>query len=244
MPARCDVVICLEQCDANVPPENDWLSAAECERLQTLWFAKRQNEWRLGRWTAKRAVAAWLGLPASPLVFAQIEVVAAPNGAPEVFVAYQTAPLRISLSHRAGTALCAVAPAGAALGCDVEIVEPRSDAFVADYFTVKEQAYVAEAGPEARDRVAATLWSAKESALKALQFGLTVDTRDVTVNLPAGAPGRAGWSPLEVHTREGRIFQGWWQESGGFVRTVVDEDMPEPPHVLHLGVTTAAAPAT
>ena len=50
----------------------------------------------------------------------------------------------ISLSHRSGAAICAVAPAGVDLGCDLEVIEPRSEAFVADYFTVDEQALVAQ----------------------------------------------------------------------------------------------------
>jgi len=31
------------------------------------------------------------------------------------------------------------------IGCDLEVVEPRSDAFVADYFTSEEQALIARA---------------------------------------------------------------------------------------------------
>ena len=50
-------------------------------------------------------------------------------------------------------------------------IEPRSDAFVADYFTIEEQALVARASAADRDRILALLWSGKESALKALREG-------------------------------------------------------------------------
>ena len=38
-----------------------WLSAAEIDQMTGLRFPKRRREWRLGRWTAKHAVAACLG---------------------------------------------------------------------------------------------------------------------------------------------------------------------------------------
>ena len=69
------------------------------------------------------------------------------------------------------------------LGCDLEIVEPRSDAFVADYFTAEEQEVVRQACPADRFALIALIWSAKESALKALQSGLRIDTRSLSVAL-------------------------------------------------------------
>ena len=53
----------LEQTDADVPAENQWLSAGEIFFLGRLRFARRLNDWRLGRWTAKRALAACLNMP-------------------------------------------------------------------------------------------------------------------------------------------------------------------------------------
>ena len=97
----------LEQTEADVPAENDWLSASEMLRLSGLRFAKRRDDWRLGRWTAKRALAACLSLAAHPRVLAKIEIRPAPSGAPEAFVADKPAEVTISLSHRAGIGLCA-----------------------------------------------------------------------------------------------------------------------------------------
>src|SRR6516164_3359283 len=171
----------LEQTEGDVPPHHDWLSANEAARLNDMRFAKRRADWRLGRWTAKRALAAYLNLPSHPQALTDIELRPASSGAPEVFFANKPAAVTVSLSHRAGSALCAVALSGAALGCDLEIIEPRSDGFVADYFTPEEQALVAEASAPDRPWLLALLWSAKESALKALRTGLRLDTRCVTI---------------------------------------------------------------
>ena len=171
----------LEQTEADVPAENDWLSAMETVCLNSMRFAKRRNDWRLGRWTAKCALSLTLNVPAHVQALKKIEIRPAPSGAPEVFFDNQPAAVTISLSHRSGIAACAVAISGVEIGCDLEIVEPRSDAFVADYFTIEEQALVARASAADRDRILALLWSGKESALKALRAGLRLDTRSVIV---------------------------------------------------------------
>ncbi len=77
--------------------------------------------------------------------------------------------------------MCVVAPAGVSLGCDLEVIEPRSAAFVTDYFTRNEQALVERTSKEERPRLVTLLWSAKESALKALHVGLRLDTNSVEV---------------------------------------------------------------
>src|SRR5436305_121242 len=161
--------------DASEVPENDgWLTPAERVRLATLELPWRRADWRLGRWAAKHAVAAFLGAS-----FEAVEIRPAADGAPEALLGGDPAPVSLSFSHRAGRAACAVAPAGTALGCDLELVEPRSAAFVRDYLTPAEQALV-EAAPEMDHPFLVNLiWSAKESALKALRTGLRLDTRSV-----------------------------------------------------------------
>jgi len=239
----------LEQAEGDVPEGNDWLSASEAVRLNAMRFAKRRADWRLGRWTAKRAVAAYLDVPGHPQALANIEVHAAPSGAPEVFILNTAAPAAISLSHRDGTALCAVAPSGTALGCDLERIETRSDAFVADYFTAEEQALVAQAPAADRSRLVALVWSAKESALKALHEGLRLDTRSLTVSpiealrsqnqnkdeslddpaLSLPQDRDDVWHPLQVYYTDGQVFHGWWQQTGPFLRTLVAAPPPLPP---------------
>lgn len=244
----------LEQTEADVPKENDWLSAGEAVRLGAMRFAKRRADWRLGRWTAKRALSVILDVPALPHVFKKIEIRAAASGAPEVFFDNLPAAVTISLSHRGGVAACAVAISSVAMGCDLEMIEPRSDAFVADYFTIEEQALVAHASATDRDQLLALLWSGKESALKALREGLRLDTRSVIV-IPCGLsfdPNR--WSQLRVrytgvhgagggntggrstgdrsagdHYPGDQVFHGWWQHADNLVRTVVAAPPPHSP---------------
>lgn len=223
----------LEQTEADVPTENDWLSGREILRLSGLRFNKRRNDWRLGRWTAKRALAVRLGVPAQPPVLKKIEVLTSPSGAPEVFVAKKPADLTLSLSHRAGRAACVVARSRVELGCDVEVIEPHSNSFVGDYFTHEEQELFARAPAEDRSQLLALLWSAKESTLKALREGLRLDTRCVIVK-PEARFDLRGWSPLQVRYTTGHVFRGWWQCEEGVVRTLVADPAPDAPIRLEL----------
>lgn len=213
---------------AEVPADDAWLTPAERVRLAAFSVPSRRTDWRLGRWTAKRAVAAFLGGPRDP-----IEIRPAADGAPEAFLAGEPAPVVLSLSHRAGQGLCAVAAAGMALGCDLELIEPRSGEFVEDFFTAGEQALLERAPAADHPLLANLIWSAKESALKALRQGLRLDTRSVEVvevQLPAGA---GAWSPLSVRSHHtGETFHGWWRRDGGCVLTVAASPPPSLPRAL------------
>ncbi len=233
----------LEQSEADVPTSDDWLSENEAARLNSFRFAKRRSDWRLGRWTAKRAVAASLKLGDDPLSLKQIEIVPASTGQPEVTLRESGEPVTISISHRNGIAICALAIGNSNLGCDLEIIEPRSDAFVADYFTDAERELIAQAAEAERPSLVCLLWSAKESALKALHVGLRADARSVEVELSesvarrctatkryaleyalpfeASDTSRTSWRPFRVHCADGIAFRGWWQRSGNTLRTVV-----------------------
>jgi 4'-phosphopantetheinyl transferase len=254
----------LEQTEADVPLENDWLSTNETVCLNALRFAKRRADWRLGRWTAKCGLSAYFTMLTGLRGLQEIEICAAPDGAPEAFLGGQPAEVTISLSHRSGVAICAVAARGVYLGCDVELVEPHGHAFVADYFTAKEQARIAREPAKNRSRLVTLLWSAKESALKALRAGLRLDTRSVIVAPFVPSFDHNVWSPLSVRyvghdlprndfpkndwpTNRlgedryqeglyfgGHVFHGWWQQSDDIVRTLVAAPAPDSPTLLKL----------
>ena len=219
----------LEQTERDVPDGNAWLSGQEAGFLDGLHIAQRRSHWRLGRWTAKRALAIYSNSADSLPALASIEIRRAPCGAPEVYFHDKPAALTVSLSHRGDKAICAVAPPATELGCDLEVVEPRSNAFIADYFTVEEQALVGRHPAADRPRILAALWSGKESALKALRAGLLLDTRCVIVGLEDISSGIREWSPLQVRYTGGRTFQGWWHHADGMVRTLVAAPPPAPP---------------
>lgn len=241
----------MEQRQVDVAVGDRWLCAVEIARQSALYIPKRHADWRLGRWTAKQAVATYLKLGCDPHILASLEIRASMSGAPEVFLEDRAASVAISISHRAQNAACAIAPAMVALGCDLEVVEARSDAFVDDYFTDQEQKLIGSASPRERNLLLALLWSAKESALKALRTGLRMDTRSVSVDFgevsatldggaskPGGSPlrhesfGEDTWKPLRVCVEGGRIFPGWWQRTGTLVRTLVADPAAGEPIML------------
>lgn len=216
--------------EERLPAGSDWLSAAECGRTGQLRYTKRRTDFLLSRWTMKAAVARCLGWPETTAALARIESRPAPGGAPRLFIDGEPASWRISLSDRAGCAVCLVAAEATAVGCDLEITEPRSDAFVRDYLTQQERRLVQDAGA-ARHMAASLVWSAKESALKVLGAGLRRDTRSVEVTVGGlNAPQRT-WSALQV-TADGVVFPGWWRQSGAFLLTACWPEGGPPPVAL------------
>ena len=221
----------LARGEDQLPAAADWLSAAERSRAGAMRYTKRRTDFLLGRWTLKLAVAMVFGWPDDPAVLARIEGRTAPSGAPLLYIDGQPADYGVSLTDRAGCAVCLVAGRAVAVGCDVEIVEPRSAAFVRDYLTQAEQELVRTAGP-ARDMAANLVWSAKESALKVLGTGLRRDTRSVEVTVTELSPRERTWSPLRVATAEGAVFPGWWRRSGAFLVTACWPGGGPPPVAL------------
>ena len=219
----------LSQGMADVPLDDAWLSPREAAWIARMRYPKRRTEFRLGRWTAKNALALHLGRGHSADALRTIEIDRAGDGAPAPLVEGLPAGAYVTMTDRADQAVCLVGPPGTALGCDLEVVEPRSDAFVADFLTPTEQRLVAGAGDgDARDVLANLVWCGKESALKVLRTGLRRDTRSVEVSLPGG-PAVDGWSPLSVRASEGAVFPGWWQRFGAFVLTVAATEAFAPP---------------
>lgn len=232
-----------EQSLADVSTKDDWLSSWEKSHLASLRIPKRYCDWRLGRWTCKYALAHYLDISTDPARLATIEIRSEPSGAPAVLIDGLVADVSISLSHREGVAACAVGPSGMAFGCDLEAIETRSEAFIADYFTLEEQTTVQTASAPDRARVVALIWSAKESALKALRVGLRANTSAVSVDLEdhpehahvgdvriasweAGGPVRPipSWYPLRVTHSSEAVFSGLWFSEDKLVRTLVNID--------------------
>ncbi len=214
----------------DVPPGDDWLGENEREVLAGLRVERRRSDWRLGRWTAKAALGRWFDLLDSPSN--RIEVLAAADGAPEAWVDGRRAPVSISISHRAGRALAVIDATPAAVGCDLEVVEPRSDAFVSDWLAPSEQRLVIEGDESRRALLANLIWTAKEAAAKVRREGLRLDVRSAVVSLPDAA-ATSHWRPISVDWPDGAApTRGWWRAEPGWVMTIAAEPGPAVPRKL------------
>lgn len=201
-----------------LPADGGRLSEAEAAEHARMRHVKRRRDFELARWTAKQALATLPGCDLDPV---RLEVRRHPSGAPEAWADGRALPVGISLSDRAGRAVCLLGLWPGAVGCDLELVEPRSPAFVRLYFTAAERRFVGD-----DDLRANLLWSAKESVLKVLRTGLRRDTR--TVEVAVSTEG-SGWSPLIARVDRARTFTGWWARYDDFLLTVATAAPTPPP---------------
>lgn len=209
---------------ADVPAGDAWLGETEAAVSAGLAMPRRREQWRAGRWAARRAVGAWTGTPADG-----VEVLAAADGAPQAWRRGRRLRATVSISHRATRAACLVAAAGTLAGCDLELVEPRPAVFVDDWFTDAERSAVAELAADRRDLLVTLTWAGKEAAFKALRDGLRRATREAEVDADLlTAPDAAGWRPLRV-TVDGGTFDGAWRVDDGLVLAVVARPWTGPP---------------
>ncbi|WMD22879.1 4'-phosphopantetheinyl transferase superfamily protein [Achromobacter seleniivolatilans] len=101
------------------------------------------------------------------------------------------APGALSLSHSAGHAICARAPAGFAVGADVERIRPRDVLRMAEWVCSKvEQHTLSGLSGAAQLEHFYLLWTLKESFIKAAKLDFPADM--ASVGLAARAGG--GWA--------------------------------------------------
>ncbi len=208
----------------DLPEELGWLTPGERTRYEGFRFDKRQQDWLLGRWTAKQALLKLSGLRQTDI--ARFEILSAPSGAPVATLDGEPYEAGLSISHSNHHAFSVVSKEAAELGCDIELVESRSVAFVDTFFTAAEYERVKRAAPEHRDILVTMIWSAKESTLKALRTGLRVDTRSVEV-IDDGNDDRQGWSTARTVADQAGEFICLWRLDAAFVLTVATRDPVE-----------------
>jgi 4'-phosphopantetheinyl transferase len=229
-----DAVYWFAATAGEVPGGVEWLTGRERDKLEQLSFTKRRADWRLGRWTAKRAVCSLAGRTGRILGATDVEIVAAADGAPELLMQGVQSDSVLSISHCRDVGCVVLSPDGSAVGCDVEAVEPRSDLFLSDYFTDDELRLVGREARRFRPLLANLIWSAKESVLKSMRKGMNRDTRSVEVRLPAkkldsGDDWSAFTASCSLNSAE---FGGWWRRAGEFVYTVACPAGTKPPVAL------------
>lgn len=126
------------------------LSPEDARRAPAIRSAKAQRDWRVSRALLQAARAARPG------------------------------PHALSLSHSGGHALCAQAPAGWAVGTDLERMRPRdTDALAAWVCSEAEQAWLRQADAAARQARFYLLWTLKEAFIKAAGLDFPADMASV-----------------------------------------------------------------
>ncbi len=219
----------LEQRMTDLSDGDDWLSSAERLILNSFQVAKRRSDWRLGRWTAKRAISAYLGWSKEQL--RDIEIRSLPSGAPVATVPGRAVAPEISISHSSNICMCVVGAPGIWIGCDIEKLEIRSQSFIDTFFTPDEGATLQPLSTNEKTTLANVIWSTKESYLKSTRAGLTRDTREVNTSLPAPfkweirLAKRGTWLPIWILDRN-MTSVGYWRLTAGFVESVCHREAP------------------
>jgi hypothetical protein len=212
---------------AGLPDGDAWLTPDERAALAGLDRSAQRAASRLERYAAKLAVARWLGAGEGPADLARFELIA--DGAAALQIRRGDAPagMTLALSRRQRIALVAVGPAGAHVGCSLEVLEPRGARFLLELFRVDEAADVLAAPPPERDARAALYWSAKQSACQALRCGDCPDTAEVAISLATG-PAANGWARFEAACPGGPVLHGFWRRLGEAVLTLAGSAGLEP----------------
>ena len=227
------------------------LSKAETTIFNGFSVRKRRQDWLLGRWTTKLLLQEIIHRQLGRLLpLDSIAVLPGPDGAPRLSFTSAGSDLSpafsVSISHSHGFSFCAVVTApNWPLGADMELIEPRSPSFVADFFTAEEQEQVRESAPAVREALVTAVWSGKEAALKAVRQGLRSDTRSVSCHfaggIAAGLPGSeadsliranggiagaAPWQSFAIRWQRAAAgahhppLKGWWMVRGSHVLTL------------------------
>jgi 4'-phosphopantetheinyl transferase len=199
------------------------LHPAEQRRLAELKLSKRRSEWLIGRWTAKHLLQACLECDLNlRLPLSAIGIYNDARGAPVAMVdcGNRIAEWTISISHSHACGFSAALPDSTiGLGADIEHIELREWRFVEDYFTPDEIERVRVAPIEQREKLITAIWSAKESALKALRLGLTVDTRRVNCAIDPRRYSDRDWLEFSITCTPSytETLRGWWRTWGDYV---------------------------
>ena len=118
------------------------------------------------------------------------------------------------------------------VGCDLELVEPRSQAFVREWLAPAEQELIAGRDGEERARAANLMWAAKEAAAKVCREGLRLDIRGALVTAAMDGPDSSGWQRLRVDWGDRPPTVGWWRAEQDYVMAVAAQPSLDPPRGL------------
>lgn len=142
------------------PPEMDY--------YQTLKAERRQRSYLLGRYTAKRASALWLGEEEPDKIAIDRGIFTQP-----IVVHDGSANIQVSITHCGDTGISVVFPEAMPLGIDLEKVQPRQSRMLEAHMTAGELKAVRELPYDGPAKLM-VLWTAKEALSKILKTGLLI----------------------------------------------------------------------
>ncbi len=227
-----DAPVWYSQHLAELPAGDTWLGPRERHALAGLRVDRRRSDWRLGRWTAKAALSSRFGIAPE-----QVEILAAVDGAPEVWLGRRRSAVSLSISHRGGRAIAAVANPPLIAGCDLELIEPRSDAFVREWLAPHERQQLFSLPAAERALRANLIWAAKEAAAKVRREGLRLDVRQAVVRAEMEVAVEQ-WRKLTVEwPGRAHATEGWWRAEPGWVMVVASNPAAAVPRRLRPHLT-------
>ncbi len=169
----------------------DWLSAAECEELNTL-HGKRAAAWLAGRALAKKLLlAATFAQDPRELSILSLDGKGLRNR-PEVYCRGVSTCLCLSLAHTDNFVAAAWNTSGKDIGIDIEEAQTLSRGFAKAWLLPSEQQLLEQNAAAAETTL--RIWSAKEAAYKSAHAGEAFDALRAEVQFmgaTAGLPSSA-----------------------------------------------------
>ncbi|PKN99677.1 MAG: hypothetical protein CVU42_06730 [Chloroflexi bacterium HGW-Chloroflexi-4] len=199
-----------------------FFSILEIEEFEKFKIPKRQLEWLASRMLVKRLVHQ-LAISDSPLSLRSVTVQKEITGVPYVVMEGMGRVGWLSLSHSHEGVLTAFSQEGEArFGVDLEFIEPRSLQLFLDYFTATEIAWLSTLNEKEKDLCSNIVWSSKEAFLKAIERGLSLDTRKINIHPCDVSYLSKGWT--EINFEVDGMVTGEWQllasSHQGYVMTI------------------------
>jgi len=210
-----------------------FFSIHEIEEYKKFKIPKRQMEWLASRMLVKRLIRQLTA--ADPhLSLRSIEVQKEDTGVPYVVIEGLGRVGWLSLSHSHEGVLTAFSQADEArFGVDLEFVEPRSLKLFSDYFTAAEIAWLSTLNENEKDFCSNLVWSSKEAFLKAIEKGLSLDTRKINIHPCDVSSLSKGWTIINfevdgMNTGEWQLLASYHQ---GYVMTICLQKARELKHL-------------
>lgn len=188
--SRCVNVFFLQSAQVNenlLSYYRGWLSQQELTRLHRFRFMRNQKEFLLGKALTRYVLARYCGNIPRKIGF-KYNAYSKPFIDPDVGINF-------NLSHSQGTIVLAVCLSGE-IGVDIEFLDlTKSDTSLPKrYFAPQEYQYLSGLSPRKQTQAFFSLWTLKESYIKAVGHGLSLPLSDFAFDLSGSELGSKRFS--------------------------------------------------